>query len=172
MWINCRVSTSKKGVTNNIQPQMCHKLLLNSGRILSQNCDSFPFFNFREHWHAYMVFIMYPWDFYNHSDTSEACFTHVIHLRLGQKYGLASHRFSCDVRSDLMLVVIMAIRLQIIILDVALLQTRYNDVCLAVTYPDSKVHGANMGHTCVLSAPGGPRVGPTDEPCSQSISSK
>ena len=28
------------------------------------------------------------------------------------------------------------------------------------TYPGSKVHGANMGHTWVLSAPGGPHVGP------------
>ena len=27
-------------------------------------------------------------------------------------------------------------------------------------HPDSKVHGANMGPTCVLSAPGGPHVGP------------
>ena len=27
-------------------------------------------------------------------------------------------------------------------------------------YPDSKVHGANMGHTWVLSAPDGPHVGP------------
>ena len=26
--------------------------------------------------------------------------------------------------------------------------------------PDSKVHGANMGPTWVLSAPGGPHVGP------------
>ena len=26
--------------------------------------------------------------------------------------------------------------------------------------PDSKVHGANMGHTWVLSAPDGPHVGP------------
>ena len=26
--------------------------------------------------------------------------------------------------------------------------------------PDSKVHGANMGPTWVLLAPGGPRVGP------------
>ena len=26
--------------------------------------------------------------------------------------------------------------------------------------PDSKDHGANMGPTCVLSAPGGPHVGP------------
>ena len=26
--------------------------------------------------------------------------------------------------------------------------------------PDSKIHGANMGPTWVLSAPGGPRVGP------------
>ena len=29
-----------------------------------------------------------------------------------------------------------------------------------IKYPDSKVHGANMGPTCVLSAPGGPHVGP------------
>ena len=28
------------------------------------------------------------------------------------------------------------------------------------TIPDSKVHGANMGPTWVLSAPGGPHVGP------------
>ena len=28
--------------------------------------------------------------------------------------------------------------------------------------PDSKVHGANMGPTWVLSAPGGPHVGPTN----------
>ena len=27
-------------------------------------------------------------------------------------------------------------------------------------YPDSKIHGANMGPTWVLSAPGGPQVGP------------
>ena len=26
--------------------------------------------------------------------------------------------------------------------------------------PDSKVHGENMGPTCVMSAPGGPHVGP------------
>ena len=30
------------------------------------------------------------------------------------------------------------------------------------TYPDSKVHGVNMGPTWVLSAPGGPRVGLID----------
>ena len=30
--------------------------------------------------------------------------------------------------------------------------------------PDSKVHGANIGPTWVLSAPGGPHVGP-NEPC-------
>ena len=29
-------------------------------------------------------------------------------------------------------------------------------------YPDSKVHRANMGPTWVLSAPGGPHVGPMD----------
>ena len=28
-----------------------------------------------------------------------------------------------------------------------------------MTYPDSKVHGANMGPTWVLSAPGGPHAG-------------
>ena len=27
-------------------------------------------------------------------------------------------------------------------------------------YPDSKVHGAHMGPTCILSAPDGPHVGP------------
>ena len=31
-----------------------------------------------------------------------------------------------------------------------------------ILFPDSKVHGANMGLTWVLSAPGGPRVGPID----------
>ena len=29
-----------------------------------------------------------------------------------------------------------------------------------MSYPDSKVHGANMGPTWVLSAPDGPHVGP------------
>ena len=32
--------------------------------------------------------------------------------------------------------------------------------CLTTTFPDSKVHGANMGPTWVLSAPYGPHVGP------------
>ena len=32
--------------------------------------------------------------------------------------------------------------------------------CHHVIDPDSKVHGANMGPTWVLSAPGGPHVGP------------
>ena len=32
--------------------------------------------------------------------------------------------------------------------------------CLSPTNPDIKVHGANMGPTGVLSAPGGPHVGP------------
>ena len=32
--------------------------------------------------------------------------------------------------------------------------------------PDSKIHGANMGPTWVLSAPDGPHVGPR-EPCYQ-----
>ena len=31
---------------------------------------------------------------------------------------------------------------------------------LCLIYPESKVHGANMGPTCVLSAPNGPHVGP------------
>ena len=30
----------------------------------------------------------------------------------------------------------------------------------SVKHPDSKIHGANMGPTWVLSAPGGPHVGP------------
>ena len=30
----------------------------------------------------------------------------------------------------------------------------------AISYPDSKVHGANMGPAWVLSAPDGPHVGP------------
>ena len=29
-----------------------------------------------------------------------------------------------------------------------------------MNFPDSKIHGANMGHTWVLPAPGGPHVGP------------
>ena len=33
-------------------------------------------------------------------------------------------------------------------------------VCILMHVPDSKVHGANMGPTWVLSAPGGPHVGP------------
>ena len=32
--------------------------------------------------------------------------------------------------------------------------------CGLALYPDSKVHGANMGPTWVLSAPDGPHVGP------------
>ena len=33
-------------------------------------------------------------------------------------------------------------------------------ICEIGLYPDSKVHGANMGPTWVLSFPGGPHVGP------------
>ena len=33
-------------------------------------------------------------------------------------------------------------------------------VYISVYSPDSKVHGANMGPTWVLSSPGGPYVGP------------
>ena len=29
-------------------------------------------------------------------------------------------------------------------------------------FPDSKVHGSNIGHTWVLSAPDGPHVGPVN----------
>ena len=38
----------------------------------------------------------------------------------------------------------------------------YNISCVynCYTYRDSKVHGANMGPTWVLSAPDGPHVGP------------
>ena len=38
----------------------------------------------------------------------------------------------------------------------------HNAVNNAFSYnnPNSKVHGANMGSTCVLSTPGGPHVGP------------
>ena len=37
----------------------------------------------------------------------------------------------------------------------------FNDQFMQHTTPDSKVHGANMGPTWVLSAPNGPHVGPT-----------
>ena len=33
-------------------------------------------------------------------------------------------------------------------------------MCNLITFPDSKVHAANMGPTWVLSTPGGPHVGP------------
>ena len=33
-------------------------------------------------------------------------------------------------------------------------------IVVFVIYPDGKVHGANMGHTWVLSAPDGPHFGP------------
>ena len=36
----------------------------------------------------------------------------------------------------------------------------YLSLALSYQYPDSKVHGANMGPTWVLSAPDGPHVGP------------
>ena len=36
----------------------------------------------------------------------------------------------------------------------------YNTLSIARKYPDSKVHGANMGPTWVLSAPDGPHIGP------------
>ena len=38
-----------------------------------------------------------------------------------------------------------------------------------IMFPDSKVHGANMGPTWVLSAPDGPHVGP-QEPCYNALS--
>ena len=34
------------------------------------------------------------------------------------------------------------------------------EICAMVPFPDSKDHGANMGPTWDLSAPGGPHVGP------------
>ena len=37
-----------------------------------------------------------------------------------------------------------------------------NVECMQISIPDSKVHGANMGPTWVMSAPGGPHVGPTN----------
>ena len=39
-------------------------------------------------------------------------------------------------------------------------KTLQNPVIDCNTSPDSKVHGANMGPTWVLSAPDGPHVGP------------
>ena len=41
-----------------------------------------------------------------------------------------------------------------------LLQPHQTSVILDHAIPDSKVHGTNMGHTWVLSSPGGPHVGP------------
>ena len=38
------------------------------------------------------------------------------------------------------------------------LEPMLTKICVAI--PDSKVHGANMGPTWVLSAPDGPHVGP------------
>ena len=38
-------------------------------------------------------------------------------------------------------------------------QTKYHRIIYRY-YPDSKVHGANMGPTLVLSVPDGPHVGP------------
>ena len=35
-----------------------------------------------------------------------------------------------------------------------------SDTVIVNNNPDSKIHGANMGPTWVLSAPGGPHVGP------------
>ena len=32
--------------------------------------------------------------------------------------------------------------------------------CIVQIYPDSKIHGANMGPTWVLLGPGGPHAGP------------
>ena len=37
---------------------------------------------------------------------------------------------------------------------------KYYVACIAETVRDSKVHGANTGPTWVLSAPGGPHIGP------------
>ena len=42
------------------------------------------------------------------------------------------------------------------------LNSQQNTVMAVETNPNSKVHGANMGPTWVLSAPDGPHVGPTN----------
>ena len=36
----------------------------------------------------------------------------------------------------------------------------YENLMITCVFPDNKVHGSNMGSTWVLSAPGGPHVGP------------
>ena len=48
----------------------------------------------------------------------------------------------------------------------------YVDIVLSILFlhiPDSKVHGANMGPTWVLSAPDGPHVGPMNLAIKDSI---
>ena len=42
----------------------------------------------------------------------------------------------------------------------AVFHTRSRYLGHRLVVPDSKVHGANMGSTWVLSSPGGPQVGP------------
>ena len=51
--------------------------------------------------------------------------------------------------------------------DQVIFRSAYNSHCIKVNsvlgnYPDSKDHGANMGSIWVLSAPGGPHIGPMD----------
>ena len=43
---------------------------------------------------------------------------------------------------------------------IAIMKIKQSHKCLIFTIPDSKVRGANMGPTWVLSAPDGPHVGP------------
>ena len=44
--------------------------------------------------------------------------------------------------------------------------SQQNIILCSYVCPDSKIHVANIGPTWVLSAPGGPHVGP-NEPCYQ-----
>ena len=50
-------------------------------------------------------------------------------------------------------------------LEIVISQAEYVTVCVPAFHkklPDSKVHGANMEPPWVLSAPGGPHIGPTN----------
>ena len=53
--------------------------------------------------------------------------------------------------------------------EIKIKQESKNDIKYGKNFPDSKVHVAHMGPTWVLSAPGGPHVGPmlAHEPCNQ-----
>ena len=51
----------------------------------------------------------------------------------------------------------MAVRRKVFLLNIFIDKA---NVRIELSYPDSKVHRANMGPTWVLSAPAGPHVGP------------